>query len=144
MSKQGKVGIVTLHYGFNEGAILQAYCLSRAIASLGSGWPVEVIDHRYPSKVAAYGAATTGRTRSLASAIEKWLPLSRQRFAISEEKATFDYINSNYSSVVVGAIKCGVCDSGRRSGTWHIDSQVDFTRQFQMSTSLRATSRSPR
>ena len=118
MSKQGKVGIVTLHYGFNEGAILQAYCLSRAIASLGSGWPVEVIDHRYPSKVAAYGAATTGRTRSLASAIEKWLPLSRQRFASSEEKATFDYINSNYSSLVVGSDQ--VWGMRFRKKIWHL------------------------
>lgn len=54
------IGITTLHYGFNEGAILQAYALSRLIETL-TGVPAKVVDQRYPGKVARY-TGTNQRT----------------------------------------------------------------------------------
>ena len=50
-----KIYIGTLHYGFNEGALAQAYCLSKIIEQEIPCSKAEIIDRRYPKKVAVYG-----------------------------------------------------------------------------------------
>jgi hypothetical protein len=108
-----RTGILTLHYGYNEGAILQAYALSELLNSQLTG-SVEIVDQRYPSKVAAYKAANgdTGpnarkpanaRIRALANAIEDWLPLSRDRYQCTNSTRLIRDLGDRYDRLVFGS-----------------------------------------
>ena len=63
------IGIITIHTGYNEGAVLQSLALSRLLAAL-TGEAVEVLDHRYTSalKTTEGPADTPARRRSRLSA----------------------------------------------------------------------------
>lgn len=97
------VGILTLHYGFNEGAVLQAMALARLLDNVISGAHAEVVDHRYPGKQAVYGGPNSPRERAIAQAVENWLPLSEVSFHSAESRTTFDYCRRNYDALVVGS-----------------------------------------
>lgn len=97
-----KIGIATLHYGYNEGAILQAYCLSRYLSSL-TGLQTEILDHRYPGKVKLYGPPADQRKRALLDSVENWLPISDRRFDCDDLAESQEYANSTYSTFVVGS-----------------------------------------
>ena len=62
-----KIGILTLHYAINQGAVLQAYALQEAVRKLGHD--VEFIDYRprYPVKLRDF------ITKSPVTAYEKTL-----------------------------------------------------------------------
>lgn len=100
MVKQ-RIGIATLHYGYNEGAILQAKALSRLLARKQQV-AVEVLDRRYPGKRAIYGPADDARKQALQQAIDHWLPLSPPFHGASDEPAR-EYANRHYSDLVVGS-----------------------------------------
>src|SRR2546421_12478933 len=87
-----RLGILTLHYGFNEGAILQAYSLATALREAFEGSAVEIVDHRYAAKCAAYGSADGERKGALLKAIDEWLPLSPHRFISDSDDETLSYI----------------------------------------------------
>ncbi|NMC21131.1 MAG: polysaccharide pyruvyl transferase family protein [Thermogutta sp.] len=95
------LGVLTLHYGYNEGAILQAYALATVLA--GRGAAPRIIDHRYPAKLAIYRRHMDRRKEELQKAIDSWLPLSDVRFESASERDTWRYIEHNCSGVVVGS-----------------------------------------
>lgn len=97
------VGIATLHYGFNEGAILQAYGLSRLLEQELQVNRAVVIDHRYPKKEAIYGRPSSGREQELAHATNDWLPLSSERFRSEDPAKAFEYVNRRCAALVVGS-----------------------------------------
>src|SRR5262245_28055617 len=102
MLEKKQIGILTLHSGFNEGAVLQALCLSRNLQNSLLDWRVDIIDHRYPKKTAFYGPPNDNRKRALFRAISE-LPLSNQSFFSDDHRCTFDYVNSNYHVLVTGS-----------------------------------------
>jgi hypothetical protein len=97
-----KIAVNTLHYGFNEGAILQAYAVTELI-NLHLNIPGEIIDQRYPGKVEIYGKAENKRQLALQDAIDNWLPLSGDSFRENSNGKIFEYINNNYSGLIVGS-----------------------------------------
>jgi hypothetical protein len=102
MKNDKKIGIVTLHNGYNEGAILQAFCLASNLQN-NVTCRVEIVDHRYPSKIKAYGPVRDEKTRMLDDFINHSLPLSRKRFISDDRQATFKFIRGNYSALITGS-----------------------------------------
>ena len=102
MNNDNKIGILTLHSGYNEGAILQAFCLAFNLQNNVTG-KVEIVDHRYPSKERAYGPVRDDKTKTLNDFVNYALPLSKKRFLSDDCKATFEFIKENYNVVVTGS-----------------------------------------
>lgn len=98
-----KIAIATLHYGFNEGAILQAYALSQLIEKHISNAKAEILDHRYTSKMEAYGPPENARQKILQQAIENWLPLSPKSFYSSSATESLSFAKENYDVIFVGS-----------------------------------------
>ena len=103
MNGRRPIGILTLHYGYNEGALLQAYCLCRALRRVSGGRPVEIIDQRYPGKVGRYGEVTDARRKALRHAIENWLPLSHEHFTERSHALAHRYAREHCAALVVGS-----------------------------------------
>ena len=97
-----KAVIATLHSSYNEGAILQAYALSRLIEEY-LGIEAEIIDHRYPAKEAIYGVPASQREMALSEAIETWLPLSSNQFRTNDCTPTFRHISKHNAVLFVGS-----------------------------------------
>lgn len=97
------IGIATLHYGFNEGAILQAFSLAKLITQEISDTNVRILDHRYPDKIKIYGLADNERKLALQDSVNNWLPLDNNPFYSNHCKDTFEYIDKNYENLVVGS-----------------------------------------
>lgn len=96
------IGILTLHYGYNEGAILQAYALAASLKSAGAVQAL-IVDHRYPKKTDIYRRNMDGRKAALDHAIEHWLPLTPERFMSDDPGDTWRYVERNFSALVVGS-----------------------------------------
>jgi hypothetical protein len=103
MHDASKVGILTLHSGYNEGAILQTFCIATNLQKNLPNRQVEIVDHRYQSKVRAYGPIRDDKTRVLSDFVDHSLPLSRKRFIADDHRDTFDFIRENYSAVITGS-----------------------------------------
>lgn len=99
--RDGMIGILTLHYGYNEGAILQAYALAQLLKRARR--EVRIIDHRYPEKVAIYQASMDRRKEQLQHEIEHSLPLSESHFFSRYENETWRFIEKHYSTLVIGS-----------------------------------------
>jgi len=97
-----KAGILTLHYGYNEGAVLQAYCLAQMLRST-TGKEAEIIDLRYPSKVEVYGPPTDPRKEAIADAANHWLPCSEASWRAIPDPDFYEALNRDYDLVVVGS-----------------------------------------
>lgn len=97
------IGIATLHYGFNEGAVLQAYALARLLERQFSTADVEVLDQRYPAKLRLYGPPANGRQERLQEAIDTWLPLSPTAFRSDDEAEALTYAQARYRALFVGS-----------------------------------------
>lgn len=97
------VGILTLHSGFNEGAILQAYCLASSLAGALPESRVEIIDQRYPSKIRIHGVPGNKRTQALQDFIDRRLPLSAERFVTHSRRRAFRYVLSRCNAVITGS-----------------------------------------
>lgn len=98
-----RVGTLTLHSGYNEGAILQSLALTHAVKDVRPTAEVEIIDHRFPRLVQkAYGPADNGRKQAL-QAFGDGLPLSPERFVSSGTRQTWDYASGRYAAVLVGS-----------------------------------------
>ncbi|MDD4616802.1 MAG: polysaccharide pyruvyl transferase family protein [Alphaproteobacteria bacterium] len=99
-----RLGILTLHAGFNEGAILQSLALQRTISDLRPGFEVEIIDHRHPRLMdKAYGPADNARKRALQRFCDHVLPISPQRFLTNDRQPTFNFAQKRYRAIVVGS-----------------------------------------
>lgn len=98
-----RVGTLTLHSGYNEGAILQSLALTHAVKDVRPAAEVEIVDHRFPRLVEkAYGPADNGRKQAL-QAFGDGLPLSPERFVSSGSRQTWDYASARYDAVLVGS-----------------------------------------
>ena len=122
--KGERTGILTLHYGFNEGAILQAYALSELLRFVIGG-DVEIVDQRYPSKQSTYGDPNSNaRTRALSEAIDGWLPLSADQYRRTDSARLIRELGERYDRLVFGSdVLWGLHYRGRlrrffRKGVW--------------------------
>jgi len=98
-----RTGIITLHYGFNEGAILQAYALSELLRFVIGG-DIEIVDQRYPSKISVYGDPhSNARTRALSEAIDGWLPLSAAHYRNTDSAWLIRELGDRYDRLVFGS-----------------------------------------
>lgn len=96
------IGILTLHTGYNEGAVLQALALSRLIEAT-TDETVEILDHQYPVRMnRGYGPADTPRKQSIAAFAETRLALSPRRFE-DDHRPTWRYAAERYKALVVGS-----------------------------------------
>lgn len=107
-----RIGILTLHYGYNHGAMLQSY----ATAQLFGG---EIIDHRYKSKLAVHerGRRTKPYLRAF---LDESLPLSAYQ-CIAEDFAnegTWKYAESHYDAIVCGSDELWKTNYGSRHRGW--------------------------
>lgn len=100
---EGKIGILTLHSGFNEGAILQAFCLATNLQESFSGYKIEIVDHHYICKTKVYGPVKDEKTRVLNDFIGHSLSLSPRRFDAHGQGETFDFIKKRYCALVTGS-----------------------------------------
>ena len=92
-----KTAILTLHYGFNYGAILQAH----AMAKLFDG---EIVDHRYKAKVDANSRLHDGLS-FLSDDIERLLPLTPRAFYAKDcaDSKTLRYVEKHFDRLVLGS-----------------------------------------
>jgi hypothetical protein len=96
------IGVLTLHTGHNEGAMLQALALTWLLEEV-TGEPAEIVDHRYAGLHArACGAADTPRKQAIEAFGDRRLPLSPQRFD-DDHDATWQYIAERYGAVIIGS-----------------------------------------
>lgn len=89
------IGVITLHYGHNYGAILQALSMARL-------FDATIVDHRYREKLTVYDPAAP--EASLQSFIDHHLPLT-PRFESNNhgEAATLEWMDSNCDGLVYGS-----------------------------------------
>ena len=127
-----KIGILTFHQSVNNGAVMQAYSLSRRLKEEYPEAAVEIIDYRRESVNQAYSfsaleylksAPTTvilvkrfiallrdpgflkrlrNRTKVFENCINI-LPLSKETIISDGTEELYDYIENNYDAVVVGS-----------------------------------------
>lgn len=96
------IGILTVHTGYTEGAVLQALALALMVQDV-TGEPAEILDHRHVSQTDEYhGPASTARRRAIAAFREQVLPLSERRF-VDDPRGAWSYARSHYRALVVGS-----------------------------------------
>lgn len=94
------IGILTLHCNHkNYGCVLQAYSTYYYLKACG--YKVEIIDHRYPGKLAAIGTVSNSSQLALQRFIET-MPLS-QPFVDRDSDKTERYIRQRYGLVIYGS-----------------------------------------
>ncbi len=98
-----RIGILTYHSSLNDGAILQAYCLSAALKERMGGAEVEVVDYRHPGEREAYGPVDDDRKEALADFVNETLPLSPRRFEDISPRGVHEFIANRYDMLVVGS-----------------------------------------
>lgn len=132
MSEVGKkIGILTFHSSINNGAVMQAYSLSKKIQLENPNCTVEIIDYHMPKVNEAYHSSfwkeikadnllllvkRVGKTllnigfakkmnqrTKVFAACRKQLPLSSFSLLSDDTDELFSYINDTYDVVVVGS-----------------------------------------
>jgi len=105
MIARKNIGVLTLHCGYNEGAILQSFCVTEHLRSAIPGATVEIVDHRYLSTRQAYGhwQPRDEREKALGDFIDHSLPLSGRRFESDDHVPTYEYVAGNYDALVTGS-----------------------------------------
>ena len=95
-ARRPRVGLLTLHYGFNYGAVLQAFTAAKLFGG-------EIIDHRYVPKMRLYGRGDGAA--ALRDFIRFDLPLSPEAFVAEhgEHRATWRYAERAYDLLVLGS-----------------------------------------
>ena len=131
MSQIKKIGILTFHSSINNGAVMQAYSLSKKIKQENSGVSVEIIDYQMPKMIEIYrnsfwknikasnpllfakrfvkyllhldySKKMNERTKIFES-VRNVLPLSQEMILSDGTDELFPYINNNYDVVVIGS-----------------------------------------
>ncbi len=126
-----KIGILTFHQSVNNGAVMQAYSLSKRLRDEYPEHQIEIIDYRRQSVDKAYSFTVSGylktssvklfikkalllasdpkllsrlrhRTKIFSDCINK-LPLSEEAIISDDSKVLYDYIEKNYDAVIVGS-----------------------------------------
>lgn len=107
-----RLGILTMHYSFNEGSILQAYCLHSLIKKVFLGWEVEIIDFRHKQKWDFYNRKQNNRNVALSNFVKE-MPLSKKSFLTNKDEDAIDYIEKNYDAIIVGSDEVWKLDYSR-------------------------------
>ncbi len=123
MSK--KIGILTYHYAINDGAVLQAYALSKALSSYLPDYEVEIIDYR-PLSVEMKNikeTLITKKPKTLIPKISRYLkfnefvksnlPLSKERIVSNDYRKVRQYLKGRYDIIVVGSDEIWKLEKGR-------------------------------
>ena len=126
-----RIGILTFHTSINNGAVMQAYSLSKKIRQQNPDYAVEIIDYKMPKVIEAYHFSAwkviksdnllvfikrlakflldmgytkkmNKRTKAFAACRHE-LPLSSVSILSDETTELFSYINENYDAIVVGS-----------------------------------------
>ncbi len=126
-----KIGILTFHQSVNNGAVMQAYSLSKRLKNEYPEADVEIIDYRRESVDNSYSFSLAGylkapslkifikkvlvligdpmrlkrlkiRTKVFEECIEK-LPLSKETIISDGTSELYEFIESNYDVLVVGS-----------------------------------------
>lgn len=126
-----KIGILTFHQSVNNGAVMQAYSLSKCLKAEYPDCDVEIIDYRRESVNRAYSYSYSDyfKTSSVKVLVKKAvklmldpgmlrrlqhrtkvfdnclykLPLSEKTIISDDTKELYEYIEKNYDIVVVGS-----------------------------------------
>ena len=99
-----KIALLTYHYGYNEGTLLQAYATQALLQQEIPGAKVEIVDWRNPSKEKiVFGPAKNAREFALRDFFDSKLSLSEVSFSDESPIEAFEYVKQNYDTVVVGS-----------------------------------------
>lgn len=129
--KTKKIGILTFHGSINNGAVMQAYSLSKKIQEVNPQCDVEIIDYHMPKVVELYRYSFVKTLKSdnfvvfvkrlikqllnigynkkmnertkIFFACRHHLPLSKFSLLSNETEELFDYINQTYDVLVIGS-----------------------------------------
>lgn len=111
-----RLGILTFHASYVEGAIYQALALQRHLATLLPAWRVELVDLRYAKKSQEFQQLQNGRAAALEEFINTQLPLSASRFLDDDHRRAYRYIAEACDALVVGSDEVWKVQYRRRSG----------------------------
>lgn len=104
MSKNLKIALLTYHYGYNEGTLLQAYATARLLRKKLPSCIVDVIDARHPQKEKiAFNKPRNSREKSLRKFFECHLENKKKLIRSTTPKRVFKKISLEYDLVVVGS-----------------------------------------
>ena len=126
-----KIGILTFHTSINNGAVMQAYSLSKRIKQENPNWSVEIIDYQMPKVIEAYRysiwksikssnpivfakrfvkflqnidyAKKMNERTKVFEKVRHQLPLSSDSLLSDRTDELFPYINEHYDALVVGS-----------------------------------------
>lgn len=99
-----KIGILTYHYGYNEGTLLQAYAVQTLIDRHFGIGTAEIVDHRYPEKEAiVFKSPITPRDEQLRTFFDEKLHQGSFRARGHDLVETWSHVADEYDLVVVGS-----------------------------------------
>lgn len=124
------IGILTLHFGYNQGAVLQAYCLAKNLSTAFPHAQVEIVDYRHRAKIQIYGPSDDPRKKATHQFIENDLPRSRRCFIANTPEAAFRFIQDTYDLVVVGSDEVWRTNYYTRLNGWVTCQERKFTPAF--------------
>lgn len=99
-----RLGIVTFHSSFNEGAVLQALALTTHLSRRLPDWKVEIVDLYYASKQQAYEKGMSERDRAIQEFSRDRLPLSTEKYVIGQRhQEAVAKLAERYEGLVYGS-----------------------------------------
>jgi polysaccharide pyruvyl transferase WcaK-like protein len=103
-SKKINIALITYHYGYNEGTMLQAYSTARLLRQRIPNCTVDIIDSRDPDKEKiAFPKPRNAREKSLRNFFEIYLENKKNIIRSKSPKKVFQEISNKYDLVVVGS-----------------------------------------
>jgi hypothetical protein len=99
-----RIALVTYHFGYNEGTMLQAYASLKLLQRNFPNSQVDILDWRYPTKEKiAFQEPTTARERAIRCFFDRKLALSKDVIRSPGPQEPYQYLHENYSLVVIGS-----------------------------------------
>jgi hypothetical protein len=99
-----RIALVTYHFGYNEGTMLQAYASLKLLQRKFPTAQVEILDWRYgPKEDLAFPAPKTGRECAIRQFFDERLILSKPMIRGSGPGEAYRFLHENYSLVVIGS-----------------------------------------
>lgn len=110
-----KIGIISYHYGYNEGTLLQAYAVQTLIDRHFGAGTAEIVDHRYAEKEAiVFKSASTPREERLRAFFNENLQRGSFRGLGTNLDQTWSHVAEKFDLVVVGSDELWRLDYTRR------------------------------
>ncbi|TWU18069.1 Polysaccharide pyruvyl transferase [Allorhodopirellula heiligendammensis] len=99
-----RIGIITYHYGYNEGTLLQAYATQQLLSNVVADCEVEIIDWRYaPKERIVFDEPKSEREQALRDFFNDDLKKSQQCLSQQPIDDFFRSIRDQYDMLVVGS-----------------------------------------